>query len=117
MLRALLGPVTVKTVANNDEEGKDVGRNCQELGVVSFETERGDDRGGKVPESIKRVGHEEVLDGEEPEEGLHDGLLGDLAVPVLVAHRGSVGAKALDGECSLLGGEPRDSRGVWSSAG
>jgi hypothetical protein len=36
---------------------------------------------------------------------------------VLVAHRGSVGAKALDGECSLLGGEPRDSLGVWSSAG
>lgn len=110
--RALLGLVTVQTVANDNEHGKDVGRDGEKLGVVALEAKRGDDSGREVAERVEGVGHEEVHDGEEPEVRVDDGLLGDLAVPVLVGHGGRKGAEALDGEGALLGGEPSGGLGV-----
>lgn len=103
---ALLGLVAVQAVADDDEHGENVGRDREQLGVVPLKAERGDDGGREVAEGVEGVGHEEVHDGEEPEEGVGEGGLCDLAVPVLVAHGGRVGAEALDGEGALLGGEP-----------
>lgn len=92
MLGTLLRLVTVETVSNNDKDGKDVGRDSHELTVFTLKAERCDNRGGKVSKGVERVGHEEVGNGEEPEEVVGDGLFGDLAVPVLVVHGGCVGA-------------------------
>lgn len=106
MLRALLRLVTVQTIAHDDEQRKDIRRDSEKLRLVAREAERRDNGRREVSECVEGVGHEEVGDGEEPEERIGDGFLGDLAVPVLVVHGGRVGAETLDGEGTLFGGEP-----------
>lgn len=106
MLRALLGLIAMQAIAHNDEDSKDIRRNSEELSLVALEAERCDDGGSKVSEGVEGVGHEEVGDGEEPEEGVGDGVFGNFAVPVLVVHGGGVGAETLDGEGAFFGGEP-----------
>jgi hypothetical protein len=106
MLRALLRLVTVQTIAHDDEQRKDIRRHSEQLRLVALEAKRRDNGRREVPKCVEGVGHEEVGDGEEPEERVDDGLLGDFAVPVLVVHGGRVGAQALYGEGAFFRGEP-----------
>ena len=112
MARTLLGPVAVKTIPYNDNHGKNVGGHRQELCVVALEPERRDNGGRKVSKGVERVGHEEILDGKDPEERVGDRLPGHGAVPVLVVHGGCVGPQALDGKRSLLRGQPGRGLGI-----
>jgi hypothetical protein len=106
MLRALLRLVTMQTVAHDDEQRKDIWRHSKQLGRVALEAKRRDNGRREVSKCVEGVRHEEVRDGEEPEERVRDGLLGDFAVPVLVVHGGGVRAQTLDGEGAFFGGEP-----------
>ena len=80
--------------------------------MSTLKAKRCNDSRRKVSKGVERVGHEKVCDGEEPEEVVGDGFLGDFAVPVFVVHGGRVGAETLDGKGSFFGGEPGDGLGV-----
>lgn len=110
--RPLPRPVTVETGADNDNHGHDIRRHSQQLRIMSLEAERSDNGRRKVAKRVEGVCHEEVLRGEEPEERVGDGVLGDARVPVLVGHGGGKGPETLDGKGTLLGGEPGGRLGV-----
>lgn len=112
MLRTFLGLITVQTITYDDKHSKDIRRNSHQLGMSTLETQRSNDSRREVSKGVERVGHEEIRDGEEPEEVIGDGFFGDFAVPVFVVHGGRVGAETFDGKGSFFGGEPGDGLGV-----
>ena len=112
MLRTFLSLITMQTITHDDKHSKDIRRNSHQLRMSTLKAKRCNDSRRKVSESVERVGHEKVCDGEQPEEVIGDGFLGDFAVPVFVVHGGGVGAETLDSKGSFFGREPGDCLGV-----
>lgn len=64
------------------------------------------DRRGKVPKGVQRVGHEKVLDGEDPEHGRRDSRDEVILVKVLVGPLGRKLSHSTDRPIALLVVEP-----------